>query len=306
MIEKIEQKSNIPWLAATLYAQTAWGTFPVLVRYLQTITHLPSMSLISLGSFLALGVVGVFYFPRTGWRSFRSPKLIFFALIVVARGTSNILAARFTLAVYVQLINLLTPFLIAILSMVFLHEKLPRYTFRAMGLSVLGALLLMGSDLAGVASFPEANRTDWLGIVLALASVLFLAIYMVTVRGSSKVGVGSETMLLVQLFSLGCAAAVFSLSLGEDLSPWAAMQPFDWFIFALVVFGVWVGANMSQIGAICHLGAAVVGSAMPWRLISTLFLAALLLNERLTSVWQVAGVILVFVTVTWYLWRQRG
>lgn len=305
MLKEVKQKSNAPWLAATLYAQTAWGAYPVFMRYLQTVTHLPSMSLMALGNFLALCLVGLFYIPRTSWDDFRSKKLLFFAVIVVARGTSNILATRFTLAIYVQLITLLTPFIVALLTTAVLREKLPRYTFRAMGLSVFGALLLMGGDLAGSSSFPGAHRTDWLGISLALGSSLLLAIYMVTVRSTTRDKISSETLLLVQLFSLACATSFFSIIVGEDWSQWARISPFDWFIFALVVFGVFVGANVSQIAAIRHLGAAVVSSTMPWRLISTLVLAAILLNERLTSIWQVVGVILVMGTVSWYLWRQR-
>jgi hypothetical protein len=44
---------------------------------------------------------------------------------------------------------------------------------------------------------------------------------------------------------------------------------------------------------------------MPWRLVSVLAVSAVLLDERLTSIWQFAGVILVITTVSWYLWRQR-
>jgi len=306
MVKEIQKGSNLPWIAATLYAQTAWGAYPVLVRYLQTVSFLPSMSIMAFGSTLALGIVGLVYLPRLEWRAFYSPKLLFFALIVVARGSSNILAARFTLAIYVQLITLLTPFIVALLSTAVLREKLPRYTGRAMALSVLGALLLMGGSLAGADSFPGANRTDWLGISLALIGSLLLAIYMVTVRGTARDHIRGETLLLVQLFSLAVATGLFSLLLGEDWSRWGNLQPFDWFVFSMVVLGVFTGANMSQIGSIRHLGAAVVSSTMPWRLVSTLFLAALLLNERLTSIWQVLGVILVLTTVTWYLWRQRG
>ncbi len=44
---------------------------------------------------------------------------------------------------------------------------------------------------------------------------------------------------------------------------------------------------------------------MAWRLISALALGALLLGERLTSLWQVLGAVIVLVTITVYLRRQR-
>ncbi len=272
----------------------------------RVVTHLPSMSIMSFGSFLALLIVGLVYLPRIQWRAFGNRKLLFFALVVVARGVSNILATRFTLAIYVQLITLLTPFIVALLSTAVLREKLPRYTIQAMMLSVLGAVMLIGGSISGVDGFPTANRTDWLGISLALGGSLLLAIYMVAIRGSVRSHIRGETMLLCSFFLWLSATGVISLLFGEDWSRWGSMQPFDWLIFGMVVLGVFTGANMSQIGAIRHLGAAVVSSTMAWRLVSTLFLAGLLLDEHLSSVWQVLGVVLVLTTVTWYLWRQRS
>jgi hypothetical protein len=43
---------------------------------------------------------------------------------------------------------------------------------------------------------------------------------------------------------------------------------------------------------------------MATRLISALLFAGFLLNERISSAWQLLGAGLVFVTLTWYL-RQR-
>jgi drug/metabolite transporter (DMT)-like permease len=113
-------------------------------------------------------------------------------------------------------------------------------------------------------------------------------------------------MLLAQLFALSVTSGIFSLLLGEDWSQWGANQTLDWLIFVLLSLGILAGANIAQIGSIRHLGAAMVSSTMAWRLVSTLFLAALLLDERLTSIFQVLGVVLVLTSVTWYLWQQRG
>ena len=104
------------------------------------------MSIIAFGSLLALLVVGVVLFPRVEWKDFRSVRLLLFALVVVGRGITNFLAARYTLAIYVQLITLSTPFLVALLSTAVLHEELPRYTGRAVAISLLGAVLIIGAD----------------------------------------------------------------------------------------------------------------------------------------------------------------
>ncbi len=153
-----------PWIIATLLAQTGWGAYPVLARYLQKVSSLPSMSIIAFGSLLALLVVGFFLFPRVDWKTFRSSRLLLFGLVVVGRGIS-------------------------------------------------------------------------------------------------------------------CA---------------------------LLSLGILAGANIAQIGSIRHLGAAMVSSTLAWKLVSALFLAALLLGDRLTSIFEVLGVVLVLATITWYLWQQRG
>jgi drug/metabolite transporter (DMT)-like permease len=298
--------NNWPWIVATLLAQTGWGAYPVLARYLQTISSLPSMSIIAFGSLLALAVVGVFLFPRMEWKAFRSVRLLLFGLVVVGRGITNFLAARYTLAIYVQLITLSTPFLVALLSTAVLHEKLPRYTGRAVAISLFGAVLIIGGGLFGMDTLPGSNRTDWLGISLALGSSLLLAIYMIAVRSTARYHIKGETLLLAQLFALGVTSGILSLLLGEDWSQWGANQTLDWLAFALLSLGILAGANIAQIGSIRHLGAAMVSSTMAWRLVSALFLAAWMLDERLTSIFQVLGVVLVLTTISWYLWQQRG
>ena len=306
MEKSLIQRSTWTWLAVTLLAQTAWGAYPVMTRYLQTVSDLPSMSILAMGSLLALLAVGVIFVPRIQLRDLQSKRLIIFALIVIGRGVGNLLAARFTLAIYVQLITLLTPFIVALLSTVVWHERLPRYTGRALALGLLGVLLIIGADYFGEQSLPTVNRTDWLGISLAAGSSLLLALYMIAVRRSTFHNIRAEALLLVQLFSLSAGSFVLSFLLGESWQQWQTIAAFDWLIFGLLTFGVLAGANIGQIGAIRHLGAALVSSTMPWRLVSVLAVSAILLDERLTSVWQLAGVVLVMVTVSWYLWQQRG
>lgn len=294
-----------PWVAATLVAQTAWGAYPVLARYLQTVSALPSMSIIAFGNLLALVMLTILLWRRIRWRAFRTPVLLLFGLIVVGRGVTNFLAARYTLAIYVQLITQMTPFIVALLSAVVLSERLPRYTGRAITLALLGAVLVMGGSVGVRSSGGTPYRTDWLGISLAAGSSVLLALYMIAVRRSSRYRIPAEVLLLTQLIALGSATTVISILAGEQWQVWLTLQPFDWLIFGGLVLGVFVSANILQIGAIRHLGAPLVSSTMAWRLVSALLVGTWLLGERLTSVWQFAGAALVLVTITWYLWQQR-
>lgn len=287
-----------------LGAHTGWGAYPVLVRYLQTVSHLPSMSLLTLGYLLVLPVLAVVVLPRVHKRFLRLRLLWLFAVIVVVRGITNLLAARFTLAIYVQLITLMTPFVVAMLSATFLHEPTPPYTGRAITLSSVGALLMMSGNMGQAGVRLALTPTDWVGIALASISTFSLAVYMIIVRRTVLDDVPDQAILLVQAVTLLGMSALLSFLLGEDWSRWRVIGPTDWLVFGAYSLGVLLGANTSQIKALQHLGAPLVSSLLAWRLVSALLVAALLLDERLTSPWQAFGALIVLVTVTWYLWRQ--
>ena len=156
------------WLSLALIAQLGWGAYPVLLRYLQTVSLLPSLSLLALGNFLVLLLVLAARWRQVEWRIFRLPLLWLFGGLVVLRGITNLLATRYTLAIYAQLIYLMTPFIVALLSRLVLHEQLPRHTFKALTLCLVAALLLMAGDFEAVGSGTAVSRNDLLGAVGAV------------------------------------------------------------------------------------------------------------------------------------------
>ncbi len=295
------------WLLVALLAHTGWGAYPVFARYLQTVSALPSMALLALGNLLALVLYAPFVLRQIDGRALRSRVIWGFTLVVVLRAITNLLAARFTLAIYVQLITLMTPLLVALLSAGLFREALPPYTWPAIGLSIIGSLLMMSGDIAGHGRMLSLTASDLLGIALAFGSALCLALYMLLVPRTVKDAVSGEAVLLVQLIALSLVTGAISLVLGEDLGRFVALGPSDWAVFGAFVGCVLLGANVGQIAALRHLGAPLVSSTMAWRLIATLALAALLLGERLSSLWQALGALIVLVTISAYLRRQaRG
>lgn len=292
------------WMALALFAHTGWGAYPVLARYLQTVSLLPSMALLSLGNLIAVFVLAPFMLPRLDPAFLRAPAIWGFTLVVVLRAVTNILAARFTLAIYVQLITLMTPLLVALMSAGFFRERLPPYTWPAIGLSLLGSVLMMSGDLGGAGLGLSLGVDDLLGIGLALTSAVCLALYMILVPRTVTAAVPAEAVMLMQLVSLTVTCGAISLLIGEDWGRYAEISSFDWLIFLAFVLFVLLGANLSQIASLRRLGAPLVSSTMAWRLISTLTIAGLLLGEWLTSLWQVLGAVIVLTTITAYLWRQ--
>jgi drug/metabolite transporter (DMT)-like permease len=164
---------------------------------------------------------------------------------------------------------------------------------------------MMSGDLGGQGLALSLSSSDLLGIGLALCSMFCLALYMILVPRTVKETLPGEAVLLMQLVALTLTSGAVSLLAGEDLSRFAAIGPLDWAVFAAFVLFVLLGANVGQIMSLRHLGAPLVSSTMAWRLISALGLAALLLGERLTSPWQILGVVIVLATITIYLRRQR-
>ncbi len=299
------ERSTWVWMGVALLAHTGWGAYPVLARYLQTVSALPSMALLSLGNLIALLVYGPFALRHVDGRVLRSRVIWAFALVVVLRAITNLLAARYTLAIYVQLITLMTPLLVALLSAGLFREALPPFTWPAIGFSFAGSLLMMSGDLGGGGPLLRIGRGDLAGLALALTSALCLAFYMLLVPRAAKQAVSGEAVLLVQLIALTLTTGGISLLLGEDPGRFAAIGASDWAVFGAFVGFVLLGANVGQIAALRRLGAPRVSSTMAWRLIATLALAALLLGERLTSPWQILGAGIVLVTITIYLSRQR-
>jgi drug/metabolite transporter (DMT)-like permease len=295
------------WVLIALAGHTGWGSYPVLARYLQTISDLPSMALLSLGSGLVLLVFAPFMWQHLDRSLVRSRLLWLLVLFVVGRSITNLLAARFTLAIYVQLVTLSVPFLVVLLGRLFFSEPIPRYTLHAITFSLTGSLLMLSSssDVLHLWKIPLAPA-DWLGIGLALLSSICLATYMLLVRRSASHQLRGDVVLLVQLLANFSVATTASLLLGEDWSRWTTTGPMDWLVFALFAFGVLLGSNLGQIMALRHLGAPFVSSMLGWRLVSVLVMAALLLGERLTTIWQFVGALIVLVTITWYVRQQRG
>lgn len=291
------------WVAAALIAHTSWGAYSVLARYLQTISQLPSLSILTLATMPPLLVVFPLYYRKIDWQKLRSPLVWLFLLTVVVRALTNLFAARFTLSIYVQLINQTTPFMVVLLAATIFKEQIPRYTGWAIAACTAGAILMMGNNV-GLAD-AAVSRQDWLGIGLALLSSLSLAVYMLLVSRAGRDRVSSELMFVVQLITIMIVTAPLSWAFGEDWSRWLEITPTDWLIFFAFSLLVYLMANLLQIMSIQQIGASLVSTIMAWRLVSALVLGALILGERLESWWQILGAVIVLVTVTWYLSLQR-
>lgn len=291
-----EQRSAYVGYGLALLAHIIWGSYPVISkRLLQTV---PPFSLIAVG----YGVAILLCAPWV-WATLRSVprwKAATWVLLaaVAARSATNIMSIRYTLAIYVQLINLLTPFAVVLMGRALFAERVPPKTAPALALSTAGsALMLLGG---GTAAW-RLGGDDLLGIGLALASTLSLALYMLLTRRVQSGGDSQWTVMTQQMIALELMALPASLLAGEQWGTWADLAPLGWVLAAIFVLVNVLGGNAVQIFALRHVSTSLFSSLIGVRLVSALVLAALLLGERLQTIWQLAGALIVVVTVTWYV-----
>jgi len=129
---------------------------------------------------------------------------------------------------------------------------------------------------------------------------------MVTMRRSLQRQISGEVLFLGQTVAL----IIFSTCLGfirhEDWGQWFHIGVLDWVAFASFVIIALFFSNIGQIIALKKLSAPFVSSFLTLRLVGTVICGILVLGENFTSIWQVAGAVIVLVTLSIYMRISRG
>ncbi|PRP81456.1 hypothetical protein PROFUN_10986 [Planoprotostelium fungivorum] len=295
-----------PWLLLAILSHFAWGTYPVLARYLQTSATVPSFSLLVIAN-VPCSIVSLVIIVYRGrlLDIMRSKMLPIIIIVSAVRAATNLIAPKYTSAIYVQLITLSTPYMVAGLNAVASIERLPRGTIPCVILTTVGAALMVVSS-----SLPlqlELTKSDVIGFALSFLSALFLALYMILVKkmtGGDK-GVPGEELLFFMTFPLVFLGSIVSLSLGESWSIYNDLTLPSWLSLVGISVLCNLCGNFLQVTSIRLLGSSMVSSLMAFRLVSSLLMSYLLMHEIPKSVAQLFGAAIVLCSITWYLWRQR-
>ena len=287
-------------LLVMLAAHSGWAMYPVLNKAL--LAYLPPFTLLMVANGLSAIIAFFIARPRLSLALFSNRSMWLFALITAARSITNILAVKYTLAIYVQLVNLSTPFYVAWMGCWLLKEKIPPYTFSALLVSSLGAFLVISPNPLAL-QLPHGS-TDLLGIALALLSSAFLGLYMTWSRKMTTHDTHPTAAFFQQTLTLVLLYSSLSLLGGEDWSILQRLPTQAWVGILALTLIVLVGAALLQIWALSQINASLFSTLISWRLVVALIAAWLLLGERLVSVWQVIGALLVMAAVTAYLAHQ--
>jgi drug/metabolite transporter (DMT)-like permease len=213
-----------------------------------------------------------------------------------------VFAVQFTLATYVQLIDLSVPFLTAIIAWTLLREPMPSRTLSALAAIVVGSFLVITVNPFHI-QLPN-GRSDLIGVGIALVSSLMMALGVVYTRRLTT-GKQSPTqvffqMVLVMTFAYG----VLSLSAGESWQPFTSLSIRIWITYALFIILAVIGAGLTQILAISRINATLFSTLLSWRLLVAVAAGWIVLGERLTTIWQVIGIVIVILSITLYVQYQ--
>lgn len=293
------------WLMAALLGHSAWGVYPVLARYLQIEAHLPGLTLLIVANGTAMLVMcGVVWWRREfAQLSIRAGWIV--AFFAAARAITNVLAARYAPAAQVTLIGLLTPPLVAIMGRLWFNDPPPPRTTLVLVVSCVGAIVMLSGDLQQDTFWQTGGTSSWVGIALACASSVLLALYMLFVRRTATHGISSEATFLLQLMAVVATALILSPLQGDDWSAWSMMQPQHVIALALFAFVIVIGANLLQVYTLRTLGAPLVTSVQAWRLPMAAIVAGIILGEWFKTPLEYVGALITAGSVTWYLLTQR-
>lgn len=291
------EKSNVslffPFIISII-AHSMFGLQPVIGRYLFKFYSLPPFALL----FLSFATLSILYSPRIflRWRSMNkiSRKVIIsFIICIVASNACKIFSVKYTKAVYVQLINLLVPFIVSLFAYFLLGERLSIVNCLFLIFTILGAVMVIFGRAPDELTTIELTDTDWIGILLSFGSAFFTALYLLIVKSSSS---NAESLTMIQFMS-GLLYLIPSLAFQEDLNKFYSLDRHGWIVFFFFSVGYMIGVT-SNIYSIGKLGASTVSSLISWRVIVSVLGSWLFLGEVFSTAWQYVGCVIVVVAVT--------
>jgi drug/metabolite transporter (DMT)-like permease len=228
--------------------------------------------------------------PRgRGW-----PLIVLFGGLQAAVAFVSLSALRWIPAATLSFLFYTYPAWIALVAAVRRTEPLTRPRLIALGLSLLGIVLMVGS--------PWAEAAPWQGVALALGSAMLYALYVITIgrfqRGippaaaSAWISVGAGVLFL--------AAALVAGTFTVDIEPlgWLAIGALGLFSTAIGFVGFLRGLEV--LGTV---RTAIISTVEPFW---TAILGALVLSQALTLTTLAGGALIGIAVVVLQLGARHG
>ena len=301
LVNRIRQAAGQgAWLAVA--AHTGFGLYVVLIKFLSP--RLPIMLALGFSFGLTALVALVLARRELRWRDFRQPAVWVLSVVIIVRSVSKLLAVQYTLATYVQLIDMIVPFLTPIAAWMLMREAVPPRTVPALIATSIGSFLVITTDPFNL--HLPTGHSDVIGIAIALGSSIAMAFLVSFLRQMSTVRFSPASVCFFQSLALAAAYWILGAATGEHLGTFLFLSPGLWVIYGLFTLIAVVGATITQVLAISRTNSSFYSSMLSWRLIVAVGAGWLLLGEHLRSWWQVGGILIVVTSLTLYLQYQAS
>ena len=190
-----------------------------------------------------------------------------------------------TVASSVTLVTM-APIFVGVLSSGFLGEKVSRYAWLGIGVTVLGAALIGFADGAD----PGSTSNALLGDGLALAGAAALAGYIVIGRAMRKGGMANSAFVVPTYAVAAVGLGVVSLVAGVELAGYSGRT---WLLIGAIVLGPQMLGHGTMTWVLDRLSATTVSVATLAEPIGATFLAWIVLDELPSDLfWLGAPVVL--------------
>ncbi len=269
-------------IAALLLTMVLWGSSAVFMRTLAlSLTPENSLALryvllsvINIGGLLWLGTWRI---PRADW-----PRFLIAGIAGMA-GYNWFVNAGFELvpAGIGTLVTMIEPLMIAILASMLLGEKLTRYVFIGVALSIMGAVVLFWPDITSTAPSVVPLR----GVIYLLICCVGWAIYTIAAKPLldryDSFTVTAMTMLIAAPIMIGAAnEPLHILAARLDLRQWAEI--------VYLVLAAGIGGTLMWNYGTKHLSSTAAGTFLYLIPVVAVTAGALVLDEAIT-IFVIAG-----------------
>ena len=230
---------------------------------------------------------------RLSWPELRT--VFFLSLFRAATSLSLVIAYQNIASGMASTIHFMYPLVVALAMMCFFRERGSVWTFAAVGLSIVGAVLLS----QGNAGFARGNTT--LGIVSSVVSVVAYGGYIVGVRKSRTVEIDS-TVLTCCVMAFG---ALFFIA-GGLLTGGVRLEadPHTWLYILGVAIPATAVSNMALVQAIKSIGPTLTSIFGAMEPLTAVVIGIWVFAEPFTAK-GAAGILLIVAAVSVVVLRSR-
>ena len=237
----------------------------------------------------------------------RNPgTILFFSTILLVRAMSNLFSTKYAPAGWVQMINLSTPVFVVFLSCILREANVPLSIVPTIIASSFGSYLVIasrswknnnGDDDAGGG---EVTAEEILGIGLAMLSCFSLAAYMQCVRLTKSI-INEKQLTILSMIVLFMPNAILStLTEGSWIDTYRNLTVWHWIGFFTFAATYTISTILQQCG-IRKIGSALYSAFTPFRLLSSVVFAAIILNENDRNIVAYLGYAMVAASMACFL-----